>query len=436
LGSTKVQRSQTGLEIKTTIGRNQQKGGKKMAVRRKILTLTLIGLMAAFMGPICANAADPVAGEQAPTLIEPVEDAQSYDLTPTFKWTSISGATAFDLTIGAAAPVTIDDKNLVKDGEKYYWVAKDKAQDRVAATEADAKTAAATLALGSKNCFTYTAEGTKKGQTWCFYEYTPAADLTKLGDVDWSVKAKRAAEKNNFDGTTNDTTADGTFSLYDDVVLSMEATPAQVTAGATDPVKVAVSLDNSPDKSGGVSVESLTFSVEYNADLLVAPTTAEKTARVKGTVAVTSSGTGATAKATVVITGEVIAAETGEIVSLAFKAKEGATGGDVTFKFADVAVKSDTVDPTPLESNPANSDDTAATKVLPAVTPGAIISGADTTTTEDDIPELIDAVVALKVVTALPLTDAQKTAVTKYANGMGRPVGVQDALIVFDALAK
>ncbi len=400
-----------------------------MAVRRKIFTLTLIGLMA-FMAPVSANAADPVEGEKPPTLIEPLEDAQSYDLSPTFKWTAISGPTDFELVIGGAAAVTIPDPNLVKPtetGTKYYWVAKDKAKERLEASEDAAKTAAATLKLGSKNCFAYTT-GDKNGQTWCFYEYTPPADLTKLGDVAWSVKAIRAAGKNNFDGTANDTTAEGTFALYDDVVLSMTAAPAQVTAGK-DTATVKVELDNSADKSGGVSVESLTFSVTYNADLLVAPTTVEKTARVTGTATVTPSGTGKNAKVTVAITGGVIAAGTGEIVSLGFKAKEGAAGDNVNFAFADVAVQSDNVDPAPLASNPATFTDTDVTEVLPAVTPGVIISGGTT-------PMLIDAVVALKVVTASNLTADQTTAVTKYAKGMGRPVGVQDAIIVLVECAK
>jgi len=227
--------------------------------------------------------------------------------------------------------------------------------------------------------------------------------------------AVRAAKTKNdadlgFDGTKSTATSNTAFSVFGNILLSMKADKAEVVAGK-DTVTVTVGLDNSVATAGGPALATLDFTVTYNAAFLDAPD-------------VTGKGTATKEAGKVIVKiAEAIAAGAADIVTLAFKAKEG---GDVTFAFADVkATSPDITKATDVKTTTA----TATTKVLPAATEGVIISSGKT-------PMLIDGIVALKVVTASNLTADQTTAVTKYAKGMGRPVGVRDAIIVLVECAK
>jgi hypothetical protein len=364
-----------------------------MAVRRKILTLTLIGLMAVSLFPVCANALEK--GEEVPTGLT-LTQTNDYDTTPTFGWTCISGPTTFEITAGTHTGTVSAGTVEAVDG-KMKWTAH-----------------TGTAVTGKDGYYSYT--------------YKPSAALP-LGVVSsWQVKAVRAAKTKDdtdpgFTGANSTATNNTEFAVFGNVVLSMTADKAEVTAGK-DTVTVKVGLDNSATTSGGVSVKTLAFSVTYDTALLDPPT-------VTGIGRVTTTPTSAPAAGKVTVNvAETIVPGTGDIVSLAFKAKEGVAGGTVNFAFTEVAVTSDNADPTPLPSNPATSTATAVTEVLPAVTPGVIISGGDA-------PMLIDAVVALKVATASPLnlTATQTTALTNYAKAEG-PIGVDDAVEVLSLLAK
>jgi hypothetical protein len=367
-----------------------------MAVRRKILTLTLIGLMAAFIFPLCANALE--IGEEAPTNLAVAQDDE-YDAMPTFTWTAVSGATSFDIKFGTttlnySAGTLITDP---ADATKKKWA-----------------TYTGTLVNGEYN-----------------YTYTPAEALAAIGAVtSWQVVAKRDAGTKNtadlgFTGANSTATSTTGFSVFGNIVLSMTAAPAEVVAGA-DTVTVKVALDNSA--AGNLAVATLNFDVTYDATLLDAPTV-----KGVGRVTTTPTATPGTGKVTVNIVENIVAGTT-DIVELAFKAKSGVTG-DVSFAFAGVAVTSAEV--TKAAQVKATATATATTKVMPAVTPGVIVSGAGTATTADDIPQLKDAIVALKISTAsnLTLTADETTALTNYAKSEG-PIGIDDAVEILDMLAK
>lgn len=356
-----------------------------MAVRRKILTLTLIGLMAAFMGPICANAQTTYETPPTDLTVVPTDE---YDTMPTFGWTCISGPTTFEVIVGTTSAGTLKAGVLEPvagstTGEQKW------------------KSNAGTAVEGKVGYYKYT--------------YKPETALPFGKVSSWQVKAVRAAKtKNNddlgFDGTKSTATSNTAFSVFGNILLSMKADKAEVVAGK-DTVTVTVGLDNSVATAGGPALATLDFTVTYNAAFLDAPD-------------VTGKGTATKEAGKVIVKiAEAIAAGAADIVTLAFKAKEG---GDVTFAFADVkATSPDITKATDVKTTTSN----AATKVLPAATEGVIVSGGTA-------PMLMDAVVALKISTALPLTDPQTAAVTKYAAGMGRPVGVRDAVYVLDALAK
>ncbi len=377
-----------------------------MAVRRKILTLTLIGLMAVSFFPVCANALEK--GEEPPTGLT-LTQTNDYDAMPTFGWTAISGATTFEITVGTNPPATVSGGTVELDTAtgKNKW--KDHA-DGVAVT-------------GKDGYYSYT--------------YKPTTALPVGTVSSWQVKAVRAAKTKDdadpgFTGADSTATDSTAFTIFGNVVLSMTADKTQVTAGK-DTVTVTVALDNSAATSGGVSVKTLDFSVTYDTTLLDIPVVTKM-----GRVTTTPTVAPAADKVTVKIA-EAIVPGTEGIVTLAFKAKDGVAGGDVTFAFADVAVTSDNADPIPpATSNPATSTATAVTEVLPAATPGVLISGATTPDDKtDDIPQLKDAVVALKVATSLPLNlvTAETTALTNYAKAMG-PIGVDDAVEILGMLAK
>jgi hypothetical protein len=385
-----------------------------MAVRRKILTLTLIGLMAAFMFPICANAQTDY-GEEPPTELT-VTQTSDYDAMPTFGWTCISGPTSFVITAGTQVSpeggVSAGTVELVKDPTKPD----DPGVNKWTKHEG-------TPVTGKDGYYSYT--------------YKPTTALPVGTVSSWQVKAVRAAKTKDdadpgFTGTNSTATDSTAFTVFGNVVLSMTADKTQVTAGK-DTVTVTVALDNSAATSGGVSVKTLDFSVTYDTTLLDIPVVTKM-----GRVTTTPTVAPAADKVTVKIA-EAIVPGTEGIVTLAFKAKDGVAGGDVTFAFADVAVTSDNADPIPpATSNPATSTATAVTEVLPAATPGVLISGATTPDDKtDDIPQLKDAVVALKVATSLPLNlvTAETTALTNYAKAMG-PIGVDDAVEILGMLAK
>ena len=360
-----------------------------MAVRRKILTLTLIGLMAAFMGPICANAQTTYETPPTDLTVVPTDE---YDTMPTFGWTCISGPTTFEVIVGTTSAGTLKAGVLEPvagstTGEQKW------------------KSNAGTAVEGKVGYYKYT--------------YKPETALPFGKVSSWQVKAVRAAKtKNNddlgFDGTKSTATSNTAFSVFGNILLSMKADKAEVVAGK-DTVTVTVGLDNSVATAGGPALATLDFTVTYNAAFLDAPD-------------VTGKGTATKEAGKVIVKiAEAIAAGAAagaaDIVTLAFKAKEG---GDVTFAFADVkATSPDITKATDVKTTTSN----AATKVLPAATEGVIISSGKT-------PMLIDGIVALKVVTASNLTADQTTAVTKYAKGMGRPVGVRDAIIVLVECAK
>jgi len=356
-----------------------------MAVRRKILTLTLIGLMAAFMGPICANAQTTYETPPTDLTVVPTDE---YDTMPTFGWTCISGPTTFEVIVGTTSAGTL------KAGELEPVAGSTTGEQKW-------KSNAGTAVEGKVGYYKYT--------------YKPETALPFGKVSSWQVKAVRAAKtKNNddlgFDGTKSTATSNTAFSVFGNILLSMKADKAEVVAGK-DTVTVTVGLDNSVATAGGPALATLDFTVTYNAAFLDAPD-------------VTGKGTATKEAGKVIVKiAEAIAAGAADIVTLAFKAKEG---GDVTFAFADVkATSPDITKATDVKTTTSN----AATKVLPAATEGVIVSGGTA-------PMLMDAVVALKISTALPLTDPQTAAVTKYAAGMGRPVGVRDAVYVLDALAK
>jgi len=368
-----------------------------MAVRRKILTLTLIGLMAAFMGPICANA--QTTYEIPPTDLTLVQ-TDEYDAMPTFGWTCISGPTSFVITAGTQV-VSPAEGGVSAGTLKYDETAKVNKWD----------TRTGTAVTGKDGYYSYT--------------YKPTTALSVGTVSSWKVMAVRAAKTKNdadlgFDGTKSTATSTTGFSVFGNVALSMTAAPAQVVAGK-DTVTVKVALDNSAATSGGFTVATLDFDVTYDTALLDAPTV-----KGVGRVTTTPTATPGTGKVTVKIVANIVA-DTTDIVELAFKAKEGVTGGDVAFAFANVTATSADVKKAAKVKTTETSN--AATKVMPAATEGVIVSGGTA-------PMLMDAVVALKISTALPLTDPQTAAVTKYAAGMGRPVGVRDAVYVLDALAK
>jgi len=355
-----------------------------MAVRRKILTLTLIGLMAAFMGPICANAQTTYETPPTDLTVVPTDE---YDTMPTFGWTCISGPTTFEVIVGTTSAGTL------KAGELEPVAGSTTGEQKW-------KSNAGTAVEGKVGYYKYT--------------YKPETALPFGKVSSWQVKAVRAAKtKNNddlgFDGTKSTATSNTAFSVFGNILLSMKADKAEVVAGK-DTVTVTVGLDNSVATAGGPALATLDFTVTYNAAFLDPDVTGKGTATKE-------------AGKVIVKIAEAIAAGAADIVTLAFKAKEG---GDVTFAFADVkATSPDITKATDVKTTTA----TATTKVLPAVTPGVIVSGGET-------PVLMDGIVALKVVTASNLTADQTTAVTKYAKGMGRPVGVRDAIIVLVECAK
>jgi len=370
-----------------------------MAVRRKILTLTLIGLMAAFMGPVCANA--QTIYEIPPTDLK-VTPTDEYDAMPTFGWTCISGPTSFEVTVGTT--VVSPTGGIPAGTLKYDETAKVNKWD----------TRTGTPVTGKDGYYSYT------------YKPTTALAVGKV--TSWQVKAVRAAKTKDdadlgFDGTKSTATSNTAFSVFGNILLSMKADKAEVVAGK-DTVTVTVGLDNSVATAGGPALATLDFTVTYNAAFLDAPD-------------VTGKGTATKEAGKVIVKiAEAIAAGAAagaaDIVTLAFKAKEG---GDVTFAFADVkATSPDITKATDVKTTTSN----AATKVLPAVTPGVIISGAKTPgDLTDDIPQLKDAIVALKISTAsnLTLTAEETTALTNYAKAKG-PVGVDDAVEILDMLAK
>lgn len=350
---------------------------------KRILTLTLIGLMAAvFIFPVCANALED--GEEAPQSLTATQE-DVYDTTPTFTWAAVSGPTTFDVTIGANEPVSIPAGTFT-DGK---W------DDRVADT-----LEAAQAGTDGKNCLK------ADDVTTCYYTYTPLTDLPVGNIGTWTVAAIRAAattDENDpgFDGTNSTATGDA-IAIFGDITLSLTADKTGAEVG--DTVTVAVSMDNITN--GDTPVNSVTFSVSYNGDVLaLADPAFEITDRTTDiTPVVTPSGSGTDAKAEVVLAGAEITAGTGDIVKLMFTA---AGAGDNTFAVvntieSDIVITSETViPPTGKSENPSVAEGEAALTVAEAVTQGDLNG--------DETVDLADALIALKVVTGQDTTAEQAT---------------------------
>ncbi len=381
-------------------------------VKKNILALTLMGLMAlAFIFPVCANALD---GEVPPTLLEPEADLATYELMPTFEWSAASGPTKFELTIGiddAAITVTVDDGNVIDDldsktdPKEKKW---DK-DNRLAASEANA-IAAAGNPDDTKNCF---------GNV-CWYEYTPTEAIA-IGVADWQIKAIREGmPKDNFDGA-NAISESRNLNVLGDITLSLVADKTEADIDGT--VKVTVSMDNLTN--GDIPVDTLTFTIGYNDDVVTAPTDATPAGtRTSGfTPVVTLSGSGATAKATVELTENIIAG-TDAIVELDFTVA-GAGSNTFALTAGDIEITSTTVNPPAGETqNPAAVGGTsAALTVAEPVTQGDL-DGNDAVT-------LADAVIAMKVLVGLDDDLTPEEAASVNAHVTAYPTNVDAAVLVY-----
>ncbi len=394
-------------------------------VKRNILALTLMGLMAAVLiFPVCANA--QVDGEEPPTLIAPEADAKTYELMPTFEWSAASGPTKFELTIGSDAAITVDDGNVIDDPDSKTDPKEKKwdKDNRLAASEADAMAAAGTD--DTKNCYTYPGDAAENaGKTICWYQYVQTTDM-ELGATTWKVKAIREGmPKDNFDGTANPTEAIGNLNLYDDVVLSLAlaSSEASVVQGTAAGVKVSVALDNSATISGGMSVDTLSFDIKYDGDAFAPADPAFEAGRGTPTVG-NPSGSGASTTVNVSFA-EAITAGTENVVTLIFDVKADATVGSTTFTLEEVAATSSTVidDLGDLTTKIGDDAETVTLTVTKSVLEGDLDGDGSVT--------LADAVIALKVLVGLDDDLTPEEAASVNAHVTAHPPKVDAAVLVY-----
>ncbi len=359
---------------------------------KRILALTLIGLMAAvFIFPVCANALEK--GEAVPQTLTATQK-DPYDTTPTFAWTAISGPTSFNVTIGTSDAVSVSAGTFDDEGK---WDA------RVADT-----LEAAQAGTDGKNCFKDAESVT------CYYNYTPTAELPTGTTDSWTVAAIRAAGTKDeadpgFDGTSSTATGDAIVVLGD-ITLSLVADKTE--AEIDDLVTVTVSMDNSAN--GAVPTDSVTFSVSYDRDILsLADSAYETTDRTTAiTPGVNASGSGADAKATVVLAGN-IAEGTGDIVKLLFTV---IGAGDNTFALVgdDILITSVTVNPPVGEDrNPAVvGGDSAALTVAEPVLQGDLNG--------NESFDLNDAILALQILAGMDTPSSDQAAVQAHVAAYGK----------------
>ncbi len=349
-----------------------------MAVARKVLTLAL---MAAVVFPMAVNAqvAAPILGDVDP----------SYNTTPTLAWTSESGPTTFDVTIGDGTPVSVSAGDMTD----MKWDARD--------------------------C-------TKDGDvTTCNHTYEVPTALAVTGDVSWSVVGQLDSTLTANEEDTDYTTAPAskTLTIYGDIVMTLDVDAAEVKPGGT--VVATVSMDNTTN--GAISVDELTFSVSYDTNTLsLADADVVATGRASALTPAPAIDAG---KAAVVLDGA-IAAGTGGIATLTFSVAEGAAATasqDITLAFvgADGVVKSDTVTGPggdPLELNPADWTDDAMATVLFVPAQGDV-DGNGTV-------EIADLLITLKAAAGLSFTADISDYVKEYG-----AVGVPCAAFILGELA-
>jgi hypothetical protein len=328
---------------------------------KRILALTLIGLMTIVLVPVCANA------QVQPENLTVVPD-DPYDLTPTLEWTCVSGPTIFKVSVNDVEESTSVDAGTLTDGK---W-------DR---------------------------EGIEVvpdvDET---YKYSYDLTLEAAGTYTWQVVAEREdAKTTKTDGYVADAVAGDAITVLGDITLSLVADKTE--AEIDDAVTVTVSMDNSTN--GDVPVNTLTFSIGYNADVVEAPNDATPLGNASAiTPTVQASGSGATAKATVTLTGNIIAG-TGDILSLEFTVT-GAGENTFALNAADIAITSASVaPPTGEASNPAVvGGDSQVLTVAEPVTQGDLNG--------DDAVTLADAVIALKVLAGMTITADVSAHVAEY----------------------
>lgn len=320
---------------------------------KRMLTLTLIGLMTAMLFPVCANA------QVQPANLTVVQ-TDDYHATPTLEWTCVSGPTIFKVTVKDKDDVAIVDAETVDAG-----ILTDGKWDR-------------------------TGIDVLEGETDT-YMYGYSLSLTDPGTYSWEVVAEREDEKTTkTDGYVADPVAGDAITLVGDITLSLGTLdPTAIETGAS--ATLSVSMDNT-----GISVDTVTFSVAYNADVLSpADPPYETTTRTEGlTAEVTPSGSGDAAKVMVELTGN-IAEGTGEIIKLLFTADVAGTN---TFAIneTDIAITSVAV-PSPSGTNPAVVGGESQTLTVTPLVDRGDLDG-------NDAVELADAVIALQILAGMTTT--------------------------------
>jgi len=326
---------------------------------------------------VYADVAAPVLGDVDP----------SYDTTPTLTWTSESGPTTFDVTIGDATPVSVSAGS-VTEGK---WDSRSDYCEKV----------------GDVYTCTHT------------YEVTTAL---ASGDVTWTVVGKQdPAIIEDEDSPTGYTTdpAEKTFTIYGDVAMTLATDVAEVKPGGT--VTATVSMDSA------IEVSKLTFSVTYDATLLTLGDV-----EAAGLASAIDPGvTPGDGKVTVTLEGT-INAGAGDVATLPFTVADGAAtteSEDVTLGFvtADGAVESPVVadpdNPDDLE-NPASWGEAATVTVLFVPEQGDI-DGNGTAA------EMADLLIALKAAAGLSFT----ADVSDYTAEYG-PVGVPCAAFILGKMTE
>jgi len=330
-----------------------------MTVMRRLITLTLIGMVAAFIFPVCVNA------QEAPTLT-PVADGY-YTAAPTLTWVCESGPTKFTVSInGTSVDV---GAGLGGDGK---WIANDRA------CVEDAEVA------DKMNC-THTYE-------------QPAAIPVAGSSVTWSVTGTREVsltstpdDNEGGDATYGPSTEDEYFNLGD-VLLSIATDVADgesVVPG--DTVTATVSLDN--QTNGSIPLNSLKFAVDFIDAAFTAPAEVILLGAVSSITPVFTSDPG---KLSFEFDGE-IDAGSGAIVTIPFTVNADAALVAHTFTLSGNEAKSTSIpfDPDNLDTlNPSAVGDPASVTVEAAVAMGDV-GGAEGL-------DLADAILPLQVAAGMP----------------------------------
>lgn len=408
-------------------------------VKRNILALTLMGLMAAVLiFPVCANALED--GEVAPTLTAPEADAVTYELTPTLEWSAASGATHFYVTIAedenfstVNADEVVEESLLtytIGDESKLGWCDKKQCGDGQDPETDDC--CAATTNDEYKACKRAACE--TETPACLTYSYDVETALTVGKTYYWKVEAKRddaTGVKNPFAISETTTSETSNFKVVGNIALSLSAAPTSLNVNqgndTVETVTVTVSLDNSAETSGGVPVNGVNFTINYDsATFTIENTDYTLSARMDGGSA-TLNPSGSSVAVGLTAASTAITAGTGGLVDLVFTAKkETATAGDLDFKFADGTTMSS-------ESVSELSDDSKFTvgeaqsvtvAVIPAVKEGDLNG--------DDAVDLKDAILALKVLTGIPITaEGDISGLSNYAAAYGKiTVGVLVSILV------